>query len=126
MLNEITKWSTETFPNQTSNSVARHLNEELIELYAALDQFPPDQDGLGSIESVSEEIADCIILLCALAGVCGIDVESAVKAKHEINLTRRFEYVPKVGYHKRVRELGSPTLADDLAEVIERVRDEPF
>lgn len=103
MLNEIKQWSTETFPNQATTSVTHHLNEELIELYQVCDGVDRGED-VGE-RSVAEEIADCIILLVALAGIYGIDIEEAIKNKHEINRTRTFKYDEKRGYHKRVREV---------------------
>lgn len=102
MLNDIKQWSKETFPNQSSNSVTYHFNEEVTELYVVTDQVDKGID-VGE-RSIGEEIADCIILLCALAGVYDIDVEAAIRTKHEVNKVRKFEFVPKVGYHKRVKE----------------------
>jgi NTP pyrophosphatase (non-canonical NTP hydrolase) len=37
---------------------------------------------------VADELADVVILLCAVANRYGVDLEAAIRAKEEVNKTR--------------------------------------
>ena len=100
LLWNIQNWARETFPHQTRESVLAHLEEELTELRAALER----RTQKGNAEThgaVGDEIADCIILLVALAEVEGLDAYACVEVKHRVNTSRTFAFDPDKGYHKR-------------------------
>jgi len=65
------------------------LGEEVGELFKAIRK----QDGIkidpnSHIKSIEDEVADVFIFLCAIANRCNVDMESAFRAKEEINKER--------------------------------------
>jgi NTP pyrophosphatase (non-canonical NTP hydrolase) len=53
-----------------------------IEIYGG------DWDGINKPEGVAIELADCIIRILDYCGKAGIDIEEAIRIKHEYNKTR--------------------------------------
>jgi NTP pyrophosphatase (non-canonical NTP hydrolase) len=83
---EITKWQDETFGHATALSKVNHLTEEVEELKWALDSDDTDL-------SISEEFADCFILLFGSAASYGFNFDSICKlidAKMKINHKRKW------------------------------------
>ena len=91
LITQIQEWGLETFPEATAQSVLLHLQEEIGELWAEVDQGTP----------VNEELADCFILLIQLARQLDLDVYEEVHKKFEINKTRTWEKVD-AGFWKHV------------------------
>lgn len=85
-------WADRTFPDQTDDRLVRHLREEVEELDRACEQ----------LEGIGEAIADCLILLYALAYRHNIDPDAAVRRKHEVNEARVWAFDPTYGYDKKV------------------------
>ena len=82
---EITEWQNKTFPKATVLSKVNHLAEEIEELKIALDS--------DDTASVSEEFADCFILLFGAAASYGLTYDSIVELidkKMEINYSRKW------------------------------------
>ncbi len=99
MLHEIQRWSRATFPDQDDLRIVNHLTEEVMELHDCVVNTP-EQD-------VAEHIADCMILLAALADLFRIPIRQALADKHAINLGRTWEYDPERGYDRH-RDAGGP------------------
>ncbi len=94
----IDKWASKTF-DHTALGIWKHLVREVVELGEALDISHGEMQATcdRALRRYSEkhrttatEEADCIILLLALAGYQGDDLEGALAAKHEINLEREW------------------------------------
>ena len=76
----VSAWHSAVYPSGTFDVTVRtlaKLQEEVIELRNA-----------GDHAAWSEECADVLICLCALASRLGVDLETAVKAKLEVVLAR--------------------------------------
>lgn len=73
---EIREWADTVFPHRTKESILKKFDEELAEWREA-----PD-DPL--------EYADLVILILDFASLCGIDVQSAVREKIDINYNRQW------------------------------------
>lgn len=84
------QWASVTFPGETIDGVIKHLLEEVGELA----EHPTDR----------QEMADCLLLLCCVAGHAGIDLERAALEKMRINRTRKWEKVN--GYFHHVKSKG--------------------
>lgn len=70
------QWSAATFAVQTPESKIAHLMREVQELAAN----PADPS----------EMADCLILLCGIAEMAGVDLLAAARAKMAINRARQW------------------------------------
>ena len=67
------------------------LGEEVGELFKAIRKAQGMVvDEKAQIGGAGDELADVLILLCAIANRCGVDLEQAFLAKEEINKTRRW------------------------------------
>ena len=77
---QIVEWHRATFPNATTKAIEDKLVEELEELRLVI-QFANDS-------AVAEEIADVLIVSCALLDRYGLDLEQTVLDKLEINKGR--------------------------------------
>ena len=75
---EIAAWADQVVPNRTSLSIIAKMLEEMAELVASPKMGDPF------------EIADVAILMLDLCHIQGVDLESAVKAKMEINRRRNW------------------------------------
>jgi len=80
------------FSQQSARDKCLLLGEELGELFRAVRRA----EGLAVEASsraadVADELADCLIYLCALANRYGIDLESAFRAKETRNATRTWQ-----------------------------------
>lgn len=73
---DINGWQDRTFPRSTLQSTYRHLTQEVEEL------------GRTAEGEEAEELADVFILVCAVAGKCGVDLAQAVSEKMRVNLNR--------------------------------------
>ncbi len=68
------------------------LGEEVGELFKAVRKSEKISTDLNSsIHDVSEELADILIYVCAIANRYNIDLEEALLAKEEINKRRKWE-----------------------------------
>lgn len=92
-------WCSKTFPDQNEQTIEAHFQEEANELHHAVFGLQ-----IGQERAVGKEIADCIILLLALAEHLGIKASEEVRNKMTENYRAAFEYDPNRGYHKRVKE----------------------
>ncbi|HEY8310313.1 MAG TPA: dATP/dGTP pyrophosphohydrolase domain-containing protein [Gemmatimonadaceae bacterium] len=92
---KIGEWSRRTFPQSTIDSTIRHLWTEMVELDRAFTS--------GKDENCREEVADLFILLVQLCNRAGIDLQQAVRQKHEENLNRQWDAPDKHGvvYHTK-------------------------
>lgn len=89
-LNEISGWCNSTFPLGTPQGTINHFKLELAEL----EESPGDP----------HEIADLIILACAYAGIYGIDLDTAVREKMEINRKRTWAPPDENGVISHVKQ----------------------
>lgn len=96
--NDIRDWQSKTFPEATTQSVFRHLQEEQRELRNLV--YPSEWGE--SREAIKNEIGDNALLLMALAHSLGFTFESAIRDKFETARTRKYEYDPALGYAKHV------------------------
>ena len=84
------------FQENTVQQTALLLGEEIGELFKALrKQQKMAVDSKSVIGSVDEELADVLIYVCSLANRLNIDLETAFRAKEEINKRRVWEAQPK-------------------------------
>jgi len=93
----ITDWQNKTFPTATARSATEHLREEVEELA---------DDLRCKSGSVAKEIADCFILLYAIAHKCGLDYETltqAIDEKMNINYARKWQKPAGNGVINHVR-----------------------
>lgn len=84
---EITNWHKATFPEATRENVVNKAKEELSELMAELDDYVPHEVRL---ENVIEESADVVIIISALLGRLGVNLNAAVRDKMNINKKRKW------------------------------------
>lgn len=97
--NWITKWQDSTFPQATSITAAKHLQSEVKELIEAL-----YSDTIGEI---SNEFADCFLLLFGAAHLHGMtykDICYAIDDKMEMNKKRTWGKPNSDGYVEHVKE----------------------
>lgn len=83
---EITEWQNKTFGKATALSKVNHLKQEVDELRYALDSDDTDL-------SISEEFADCFILLFGAAASHGFTFDSIceiIDNKMQINYKRNW------------------------------------
>ncbi len=79
------------FSLQTPVQKCLLLGEELGELFKAVRKAEGISiDERAEVGGVAEEMADVLILLCALANRYGVDLERAFRDKEEVNKTRRW------------------------------------
>ena len=84
------------FQDNTVQQTALLLGEEVGELFKALrKQQNIAIDSKSVVGSVDEELADILIYVCSLANRLNIDLETAFRAKEEINKRRVWEVRPK-------------------------------
>jgi NTP pyrophosphatase (non-canonical NTP hydrolase) len=96
----ITKWQLETFPNATAQSKLIHLQEEVKELFEAIDLQMSD-------DMVRLEFADCFTLLFGAAKAYGLsysDCVDCIELKSEINLNRKWGTPDENGVVKHIKE----------------------
>jgi NTP pyrophosphatase (non-canonical NTP hydrolase) len=80
-------WADETFENPPIQAYGRKLAHEVHELNDDLKGFmehtyDPDHANIGA------ELADCLLVLCAIANRAGVDLELEARKKFEINKGR--------------------------------------
>jgi len=80
---QITDWHKETFPAATDAEIIAKIKEELEELWEELAAYRP-----GNLDRVIDESADVVIVLSAFLGRIGVDLDSAVRDKMNINRRR--------------------------------------
>jgi len=98
---QIGYWCGKVFPDQNHQTIEAHFQEEVQELHMAV--FMPFDDEPTVQAEVGEEIADCIILLLALAENLGIVASQEVNKKMTKNFRSDFALDPSKGYHKKVQ-----------------------
>lgn len=76
----ITGWSTQTFGNRTALATAVRMNKEVAELLSALEN--------GEDDVARKEVADVAIVLMQVAQRLGIDLDTEVQKKMDINEKR--------------------------------------
>jgi NTP pyrophosphatase (non-canonical NTP hydrolase) len=85
-------WRQAQFPNATISGTLRHLRGEIEELAVALERRG-DPEASDPCHGVGAELADCLNLLCSLAGFAGVDLEAAVEEKWAIVRERQYRQV---------------------------------
>ena len=69
------------------------LGEEVGELFKAIRKLEKlNIDQKSQVGTVSEELADILIYLCAIANRCNVDLEEAFRAKEQINSARSWQH----------------------------------
>ncbi len=77
------------FEGQSARDKCLLLGEELGELFRAVRRSEGLNVDLASRHAeVADELADCLIYLCAIANRYGVDLEAAFRAKEEKNRER--------------------------------------
>jgi NTP pyrophosphatase (non-canonical NTP hydrolase) len=77
------------FSDQSARDKCLLLGEELGELFRAVRRAEGLKvDPASRPAEVAEELADCLIYLCAIANRYGVDLEEAFRAKEEKNVGR--------------------------------------
>ena len=79
---QVVEWHRQTFPRATDQAIIDKLIEEAQELWSV--------DGEESFFSMVEEVADVIIVACALFDRWGLDLKEEVLNKLEINKSREW------------------------------------
>lgn len=87
---EVGDWSRETFKLQTPASKIEHLRREVEEL--------------GKDPADAGEMADCLILLCGIAELAGVDLLAAAQAKMVVNRAREWGAPDETGVCSHVEE----------------------
>lgn len=65
------------------------LGEEIGELFKAIRKLEKlNIDQQSQVGAVSEELADILIYVCAIANRCNVDLEQAFRAKEQVNSAR--------------------------------------
>jgi NTP pyrophosphatase (non-canonical NTP hydrolase) len=97
------EWAEETFPKSTNASICNHLEREVRELEELC--MIPDKytDSFTLRKELSEEIADCVLLLMHLAHRNGIDIDNAVLSKHAVNVSRKWGEPDKFGVVEHIK-----------------------
>jgi len=83
IVSEIIEWQEDVFSAATAQAVQDKLEEEAYELWSAL----YNMEGIGA---TADEIADVFIVACRWCKMNGMDIESVIRAKMEINRGRKF------------------------------------
>lgn len=91
------EWREQTFPNATVASILSHLEEEIQELIEAARR--------GDMPAVTEEAADCQLLLWHLAHYGRFSLRNAALQKFLAVRDQQWEPAPG-GYWKRVKARG--------------------
>lgn len=110
LLKEITDWQDSVFTEATPLSAAKHLRTEVKELINSL-TYDPDE--VNTEHLAPYEIADCFLLIVAVANLSGIDLLAAAKEKLEINKQRTWGEVNEEGFVEHVRKLGVDSIFQD-------------
>jgi hypothetical protein len=91
----ITRWQDQVFTSATPLTCVNHLQEEVNELKAGIEQGNVDQN----------EIADCFLLLigvCNRSGMTYQNIVDAIDSKMQINYARSWGKPNEKGYQKHV------------------------
>jgi len=98
---QVADWHRETFPNATTKAVFNKLNEEVMELMHEINVA--DMNNIADLTKVFNEIADVIIVSCALVSKRGLFVDQVVLSKLEINKKRTWGKEGKDGSKERIK-----------------------
>lgn len=79
----VVDWRRQQFPNATIAGTLLHLRGEIEELAAALERRG-DPESADPTHGIGAELADCLNMLCSLAGFADVDLEEAAQAKWKI------------------------------------------
>jgi len=90
------EWGAATFPDANDRTISRHLLDETLELEESIHTDEADV----YIDPVSEEAADCLMLLLHLAHRNGFSLFDETEKKLAINQTRTWNTVAPGGYTK--------------------------
>jgi NTP pyrophosphatase (non-canonical NTP hydrolase) len=83
------------FDDQSARDKCLLLGEELGELFRAVRRAEGLKvDPASRAADVADELADCLIYLCAIANRYGIDLEAAFRAKEAKNRERTWKVEP--------------------------------
>lgn len=96
-------WAKQTFPDQTPEMIESHFEEEAHELSKAVLAYVVQGANPSTESDVGEEIADCIILLLALADELEINASEHVAKKFAEVIKQKWALDPSKGHHKRVK-----------------------
>lgn len=102
---EITEWQDSVFTKATPLSATTHLKKEVLEL--AIDLINCDY------EKARIEIADCFLLIIAVAHLSGIDLEASIEEKMAINRRRVWGEPDAYGVVEHVRGTLVEIFGDD-------------
>ena len=80
-------WADTTFENPPIQAYGRKLAHEVNELNNDLEDFGKDRDNPDRT-SIGAELADCLLVLCAIANRAGVNLEQEARKKFEINKGR--------------------------------------
>lgn len=75
LFNRINEWHVDAFPGCTIDLIMDKVSEEYEELVEAVDH--------GNMAEISDEIADCFIVLVSASRILGIDIKKSVSDKFE-------------------------------------------
>ena len=85
---EIVDWQKETFPGLGYDDYLAKLQEEVSELQAAVIGC---RNGFSTMDNVSEELADVIIIAAGLIHFQGHTLEKEIRKKMAINRLRKWD-----------------------------------
>jgi NTP pyrophosphatase (non-canonical NTP hydrolase) len=102
-LTELTKefgtWADTAFEDPAIQAYGLKLAQEVMEVNDDLEHCNEDE----SIPStIAGELADCLLVLCAIANRAGVDLESEARKKFEVNKARTWIKQPD-GTHQHVK-----------------------
>lgn len=92
---DVVRWHQKEFRDAAPAGAVAQLAEEVMELAAVMDQA----DDAGT----AEELADCFILLVAIARLTGVDLAAAAQAKLEVNKGRTYGPPDEYGIRRHVK-----------------------
>ncbi len=101
IINECGTWADKTFPKATPETIMAHMQEEVDELTAAVDEHT--DIGEETKAMIAEEMADVQLLLFHLAHKLNVDLPAATFEKFETNKKRKWSTKPeKEGHFKHI------------------------
>lgn len=93
---EINEWQSAIFTQATPLSAAIHLQRESAELISDVEK--------GDLQQAKLELADCFLLISAVAHLLEIDLEEAIEDKMKINRLRKWNKPDAQGVVEHVKE----------------------
>ena len=106
LMEDLSEWQTNTFPNQTAVGKSYHLQKEIKELIEAL-ELVEKEPTIENITKLTKEIADCQMLIMAVTlklGFGSYDLLHFTQSKLEINKLRKWQEPDENGACQHVEE----------------------